>query len=253
MTKLNPFCVRTLALSLFFFWPGATAVMASELLDAVKAEDVGRVEAALAAGADANELDPSTMTPLHMAAARGSADIARLLIDAGADVEAETGTGQGKAHPLHLAAEFDHAAVAALLLEHGAKADVRDSRSNTALLIAAKSGYADVVEVLLQAGADPLAEDASYHDTAIYIAAMKGHLDVVKLIVSQGVDVNLRNSHTGETPLWVASMESRFNVMEFLLSSGADPNIADSSGKTPIKTTSDPRVLDLLRKFGASE
>lgn len=249
MTKLNPFCVRTLALSLFFFWPGATAVMASELLDAVKAEDVGRVEAALAAGADANELDPSTMTPLHMAAARGSVDIARLLIDAGA----ETGTGQGKAHPLHLAAEFDHAAVAALLLEHGAKADVRDSRSNTALLIAAKSGYADVVEVLLQAGADPLAEEASYHDTAIYIAAMKGNLDVVKLIVSQGVDVNLRNSHTGETPLWVASMESRFNVMEFLLSSGADPNIADSSGKTPIKTTSDPRVLDLLRKFGASE
>ena len=253
MTKRHLLCAWTFALFLAFFWPGATPVMASELLDAVKAEDVGRVQAALSAGADAKELDPSTMTALHMAAARGSVDIARLLIDAGADVEAETGMGQGKAHPLHLAAEFDRAAVAALLLEHGAKVDVRDSRSNTALLIAAKSGYADVVEVLLRAGADPLAEEANYRDTAIYIAAMRGHLDVVKLIVSKGVDVNLRNSQTGETPLWVAAMESRVDVMEFLLSSGADPNIADSSGKTPIKASSDPRVQDLLRKFGASE
>lgn len=255
MAERNSFGAPGFALLLLCLWIGPTAVMASALLDAVMAEDLGGVTAALSAGADVNEAGPSQMTALHMAAARGAVDIAELLIKAGAgaDVDAEAGAGQGSAHPLHLATQFNHPAVVALLLDHGAKVDVKDSRGDTALLLAAKSGYTGIAEQLLQGGADPLAGDGRYADSAIYIAAMHGYLDLVKLLVSKGVDVNLQNPKTGETPLWVAAMDNRIDVIAFLLSAGADPNIANGKGQTPIQMSNSSQALELLRASGAIE
>lgn len=238
---------------LLFLLVGPTTALASDFLDAVKAEDLDGVTAALSAGADVNELGSSTMTALHMAASRGSVDIALLLINAGAEVNAQAGSGQGLVRPLHLATQFNRPAVVALLLAHGATVDATTSRGETSLLLAAKSGYADIAEQLLQSGADPLAGEASYGDSAIYIAAMHGFLDVVKLMVSSGVDVNLQNPRTGETALWVAAMENQVDVVAFLLSAGADPNIANGKGQTPLQMSNYSVVQELLRKAGAEE
>lgn len=234
-------------------WLGTGAACASELLDAVKADDAGRVQAAISAGADINENDVYMGSPLHIAVARGKVEIAKLLLDAGADIEAAAKGSLNKAHPLHIAARVNGVAIAALLIERGAKVDSRDSQSRTPLFVAASSGQAEVAEFLLKAGADPLAEESDYHDVAIYIAAMNGNLDVVKLFVSKGVSVNYRNTHTGETPLWVAAMDNRIGVMEFLLTNGANPNIADHMGRTPFKVSVSAEAKDLLRKFGAKE
>ncbi len=247
------------ACSRFFFlffvsvWFGASAATASELHDAVKADDAGRVQAAIVAGADINENDVYMGTPLHIAVARGSVEITTLLIAAGADVDALGVGSQKKAHPLHIAARVNGVAVAKALLEHGAKVDSRDSQGRTPLIVAASSGQTEIADFLLKAGADPLAEELDYHDTAIYIAAMNGNLDVVKLFVSKGISANLLNTHTGETPLWVAAMDNHLKVMEFLLTSGADPNAANLKGETPLKVSVSPEAKDLLRKFGATE
>lgn len=231
----------------------ATPVKASELFDAVMAEDAAGVVAALAAGADVNQRDASSRTALHMAASRKSAEIVVLLLDAGADVDAEADATAGRVHPLHWAANFGRAANVKALLEHGAKVDVVTLQGDTALLLAAKSGHVEVAEALLQAGANPLAEEATYGDTPIYLAAMAGHVKLVELMVANGVDVNLRNSRTGETPLWVAAMDDRVEVIAYLLASGADPNIANASGSTPIKMAISKNVKDMLRKSGARD
>ena len=210
-------CTRMLVLLFVFGWQCVSASKASELQDAVKAGDVGRVQAALSAGADINETDIYQGTPLHMAA------------------------------------RINGTAVATLLIERGMKVDVRDSKGRTPLMIAAISGKTEVAELLLRTGADPLAEEPTFYDTPLYVAAMNGHLDFVKMMLSRGVSVNFQNTHTGETPLWVAAMDGQMEVMEFLLSNGADPNIASSNGMTPMSISSDNRVKDLLRKFGAKE
>lgn len=253
MTKQTQFVDRRFALFALFVWIGPTAVTASELLDAVMAKDLAGVTAALAAGADVHEPGPSAMTALHMAASRGADDIALLLINAGADVDAVAGTGQSLVHPLHLATQFHYPAVVSLLLAHGAAVDATNSRGQTPLWLAAESGYADIAEQLLEGGADPLLGDDRFSDSPIYVAAMHGYLDVVKLMVSKGVDVNYQNPRTGETPLWVAAMDSRVEVLEFLLSEGADPNIANGKGEKPIQMSSNPLVQNLLRQSGASE
>lgn len=70
-----------------------------------------------------------TETPLHVAAALGSASCSRLLLNAGADVRAAMGSGRATA--LHLAAEDGHAECARLLLDHGAQIDWPNSRKQT--------------------------------------------------------------------------------------------------------------------------
>ena len=119
-------CIRFFFLFIVSVWLGTGAACASELLDAVKANDAGRVQAAISAGADINENDVYMGSPLHIAVARGKVEIAKLLLDAGADIEAAAKGSLNKAHPLHIAARVNGVAIAALLIERGAKVDSRD-------------------------------------------------------------------------------------------------------------------------------
>lgn len=83
-----------------------------------------------AAPRDVNRKGLNGMTALHTAGLTGSATIARILLDHGADVSAKDRYG---ATPLHYAVVHDCTEVAALLLAHGARTDVRDRAGRTAL------------------------------------------------------------------------------------------------------------------------
>lgn len=94
-------------------------------------------------------------TALHLAAFfSGSTDAARVLLDAGADVDAEAAEGTDL-HPLHSAAAVGHTEVVGLLLERGAAPDAVQVRGFTALHAAAANGDDAMVDRLLRAGADP--------------------------------------------------------------------------------------------------
>ena len=89
-----------------------------DLLDAARNGDVAAVTAAMEAGADVNAAQGDGMTALHWAAERGHADVARVLLDAGAAVD--RGTRIGSYTPLHLASRRGNADMARTLLTAGA-------------------------------------------------------------------------------------------------------------------------------------
>jgi len=76
-------------------------------------------------------------------------DVARLLLDRGADINAKNKNGWT---PLHLAARDGHVYVARLLLERGADAGVRDNKGRTPLDVARYTGHAEVVRVIEEYG-----------------------------------------------------------------------------------------------------
>jgi len=227
-----------------------TAQACHPLHDAVKADNIVLVKLRLTEGADVNEVDLFG-TPLHYAAARNSADIAKVLIDAGANLEAEAAASQKRAHPLHSAALANAVRAAELLISRGAQVDALDAEDSTPLSVAASNGNADVAEVLLKAGANPLAENSEY-DTPIHVAAMWGRLNVVQVLVSHGVNINIKHKDYGYTPLWAATKWDRPDVVDFLLAHGADPNIADNDGKTPLEVA-DTSTRELLLRYGAKK
>jgi ankyrin repeat protein len=101
----------------------------------------------------------------------------------------------------------------------------------TALHKAAENGHAEVVEVLLDAGADVKAED-KWGRTALHEAAEKGDLAGVQNALAAGEDVNAVDNR-GKTALHVVAGSCQFSgdIYELLMQF-VDPNIRDNDGKT---------------------
>lgn len=130
------------------------------------ADDPGR---ATAFGADG-------FTALHLAAFFGKVEIARVLLDAGARVDAD-GRNAFANQPLHAAAAGRHIEVCRVLLAAGADVNATQHGGFAPLHSAAQHGDDGLVELFLSAGADPAATDASGR-TPADLATTAGHEDV---------------------------------------------------------------------------
>ena len=93
-----------------------------------------------------NEKDKDGQTPLHLAAQKGYVDIARALIDKGADVNAKNNYG---GTPLRLAAWMGKADIAKVLIDKGADVNVKSKDGETPLHMAARWGHADIAKALI--------------------------------------------------------------------------------------------------------
>lgn len=106
------------------------AVFADPMHKAVRAGDMREVQKLIAANRGmVNIRNELGSTPLHIAAGNSAADIARLLLDKGADLNAKDNNG---ATPLHIAAFSGHKANVELFLAQGANVHARDNNGKTA-------------------------------------------------------------------------------------------------------------------------
>ncbi len=177
-------------LSMLVLFVAAAPSSTSPVADAVMQGDKDAVRALLAQGADVNEAQGDGMTALHWAAERGDADVAEILIGAGAEVDRVTRLGAYT--PLHLAS---------------------------------KSGHGSVVELLVAAGGDANAVTQTGDVTALHFAARGGSTVAVRALLAHGADPNAQESQWGQTPLMFAAVQNRTSAIELLLEHGADPSI----------------------------
>ena len=208
------------------------------LLSSVRDGDLAAVSAALDAGDDVNEAsrqpfsvgrgEITGVTPLMVAALDTDSErrdilVAKLLgAGAAVDTEADDGTTA-----LRFCVQKDLAFTAELLLQAGADVDGTE-RSGNPLTIAAQFGYAEVVAVLIDAGAwldaySPEPIDA----TPLLMAAARGHVGVVRQLLDAGARTDLENSkgvvaHMGAVLEALRGQGSRSaEVVQMLLSAGA--------------------------------
>jgi len=149
--------------------------------------DRNGVRALLKDGADVNAAQGDGMTALHWAARRGDAELAKMLVYAGANVKATTRLGGYT--PLYLAGEGGHTAAIDVLLQAGADVNARTSSGAQALMAAAQSGNASAVTLLVERGADVNAKEASRGETALMFAAASGRVDAMRVLLAHGADV----------------------------------------------------------------
>jgi ankyrin repeat protein len=120
-------------------------------------------------------------TPLHLAAFMGHADVARVLLDHGADIEAVAKNGIGN-RPLHAAlAGKESPEVIDLLLARGADVNARAEADVTPLHLAAARGNMAFTRRLLDLDADPDARMTDGKRPAAF-AAERGHPEVAALL-----------------------------------------------------------------------
>ena len=201
-----------------------------EIHDAASSGDLAKLKTLLNGNPDlVFSKDEQGATPLHAAALTGNGDVAELLLDHRADVNARTNNGST---PLHYAAEKGHQEVAELLLTRGADVNAEGNDGSTPLHYAAWHGNTATVELLLAHRADVNAKETGGF-TALHNASSLGHKDVVELLLSHGADVNAK-SNDGWTPLHSAANHGYKDVAELLLARGADVNATKNNGCTPL-------------------
>ena len=161
----------------------------AQLLVAARNTDLEAVKKSLDRGAAPNSRNRLGKTSLYISIEKNRIDIARILIEAGADVNLPS---LEKATPLIAASYAGSLPFVDLLLQHGAKHEPTDRLHKSALVYAAGMGNTAVVERLLQAGA-PIDQAPVDALTPLMWAAGQGHVETVKLLLAKGANKLLKD------------------------------------------------------------
>lgn len=192
---------------------------------AIRANDLSALRSLLAKGADPNIADArGGSTPLMHAAAVGSVESMKLLLDHKAMVNAATAAGLTAL--MMSVTDIDKVR---LLLDAGADVNVATKRGRTALMLAAASdSSAPIVRLLMARGADPKALDFG-KGTALHQAVRGGDLATIRMMVDAGLGVN-DVSFGAFTPLMGAAFSGSVEGVKVLLSKGANVNAVSDDG-----------------------
>ena len=229
---------------------------ASPLISAVRAADAAAVRRLLAGPIEINAPQPDGATALHWAVHREHAEIAGLLIDAGADVDAANDLG---ITPLLMASARGHGALVARLLVAGADADGALASGETALMAAARAGSLEAVNGLLDAGARVDATESTRGQSALMWAVANRHPAITRVLLEHGADIHARTATRrrvynmggsrsagsasrgitlaevtlgGSTPLLFAARSGDLESARLLVAAGADVHDTAGDGNT---------------------
>ena len=213
---------------------------------AVGGGDVEAVKEFLVAGADVNVKAQFGETLLHAAVSNNHKEIAELLIQEGADVNAVAMDDVfSEKTPLDAANNHNQGAVAVWLRKHGGK--TREELE--APIDAAKKGDIETVKQHLATGADVNYRNKN-GDTLLNYAALLGHKEIVELLIENGADMNAKGL-ADWTPLHLAAQNKQEQIVQLLIANGAEvnPYTSPGFGGTPLDVA-DGKIADLLRKHG---
>ena len=157
---------------------------------------------------------------------------------------------QSSSSPLHQACRADDAEMAAFLLDHGADVDAYNAYKTTPLMYAAKHDSPALVRVLLAYGPDvhrlSLINTAAIHCASLW----PGNEEVLELLLQAGADPN-HPMGDGSTPLHCAALSDLARVARMLLLYGADPLKRNDECKTPLQLAGEMgswEVAEVLRE-----
>ena len=157
------------------------------------------------------------MTALHWAAETGNAQIAEILVNAGAILEVTTRLGAYT--PLH---------------------------------VAGRKGAAEVIRVLLDAGANPKGVAAT-GSTPLHLVAGAGSAAGAKHLLDAGAEIDARAGDAQQTPLMFAAAANRADVVTLLLESGAEPDITttlmEAATRSAVDNYAGERMQEVLDAF----
>ncbi len=117
-------------------------------------------------------------------------------------------------------------------------------RGVTPLLYAARLGQHEIVEILLEAGANPRIVDWTMKSTVLHKSGYTGQPDSIARLVDAGAELDAQGPYNGYTALHDATWHGHADTVRALLDAGATPGLEGLDGNTP---------LDLAREYGYDE
>lgn len=159
--------------------------------------------------------------------------------------------------PLLYSTILNRVEMAKMLIESGADVNARDAKQDTPYLFAGAEGRNEILKLVLENGAD-IKSTNRYGGNALIPASEKGHLETVKILLKTKINVNHVN-RLGWTALLEAIIlsdggETHQKIIQELINAGADVNLADKDNVTPIKHAQKRnyiKIVEMLKNAGA--
>jgi ankyrin repeat protein len=241
-----------------------TGVGGSKLIAAIRKQDVAAVKQALADKADPNGQDPEFgVTALNWATMVGNVEIARILLDGGADVNGKSRDGGG---PLSGAAFMGRADVCELLISSGGDPKLKNAKGEDPLFATTvDAGATQFVAGLLKLDYD-LAKVQAGRAKCVQLlkngtgakelcaAVRKQDVAAVKLLLAKPTNPNAQDPDLGITALAWAAYHGNLEIAGLLIAGKADVNGKNRDGSRPLHAaafTGHSAVLELLLSKGA--
>lgn len=128
------------------------------------------------------------------------------------------------------------------LLQRGMDVNTSDRMGNTLLMLAARNGDIQTLELLLRNNANVLKNNA-YMDTALMLASLQGCLQCVTALVEAGAEID----PDGWTPLIYAAFQGHAGVVRFLLTLDIDVDAQSDTGFTALMAASRHNHLEVVK------
>ncbi|KAJ6503534.1 hypothetical protein C8R45DRAFT_894773 [Mycena sanguinolenta] len=191
-------------------------------------------------GADVNmQLEGDYVNALQAASQGGHPEIVWVLLEKGADVNAQ---GGALGNALQAACYAGNTGIVRVLLEKGANVNAQGGSFGNALNTASFKGHTEIVRVLLGKGADV---NARYGD-ALQAASGRGHANIVQVLLDKGADVNAQGGEYGNA-LQAASSEGHSEIVRALLEKGADVNAQGGKYANALQAAISEGHADIMR------
>ena len=183
----------------------------------------------------------------------------RLFLVSGLSCAVGPGCNSGQPHKINSAAEIALKGAFANrddkkireAIKDGARVNIRNRDGSTLLEYAVAGGDKDLVELIIDHGADLSATTRGF--TPLMSAAWHGRVAMMRIMVKNGADLNARDDY-GRTALMLAVSQNKAAAVKFLLSKGADKNLRESDGYTALDIGIKEKryaIVQLLRAAGA--
>jgi ankyrin repeat protein len=203
-----------------------------QFYSAIRENNLTQLKTLLDQKGSANVADDRGITPLMYAAENGSIEAMRLLIDRGADVNAQNAFGSTA-----LMWSVAEPAKVRLLLERGAQVNTLARSGRTALIVAGFTNpSAEVVKLLLTKGAKVDVMDTR-HVTPLNAATFGNDTATVRLLLDANADIDTPDTFIGLTPLMNAAGNRNVDAVKLLMAKGAAVNaVSKTEGLPKIQT-----------------
>lgn len=186
------------------------------------------------AGAELDVNDDEQNTPLMLACIKGKPDMVKYLLQAGADF---TLRGDDGMTCLHFATQNGHLECVHMVLNQKNLPrkfiNVQDEGGWTPLVWACENKHEDVINYLLEHGANPLITDAE-GNIALHWAALSGSRSTCEVLLNAGCDINATNS-IGETPMHIVLRQDHYECAILLLMRKVRLDLQNKNGQIPVE------------------
>ena len=192
-----------------------------------KKKDIAKL--LIESGANTELRNKVGQTALSIAVSDGNEDLWKLLLDRPNGSNIDSGGGS---HPtaLHIAAEQGEIRTVEQLVNRGANVNATGGLYHTALQAAAASGFDNVVEYLLEKGADASLTGGLFSN-ALSAAVYSGTFSLVPKLNDRGAAMDAKDDQ-GRTALHLAAWRGSWDVIEWLKNKGSDLGVKDHQGRT---------------------